>query len=167
VSAKTAAAPAAAKGGGAKGAVNFGLCWTSFIFALVGGAAMLGTFVGDLFGWAGGLKGITIKGVPVITLVLIVGIVILGLAGLRDILRDNVPNRTAVWAAILVPCLARGAGGWFATKTGATSQQVVAQASPHAAGAFNVPLLYILAIVGVLGALVLAKGSVKPGSGVL
>jgi hypothetical protein len=30
-----------------------------------------------------------------------------------------------------------------------------------------VPLLYILAIVGVLGALVLAKGSVKPGSGVL
>lgn len=164
MSAKTAT-PTATRGGGGKGAVNFGLCWTSFIFALVGGAAMLGTFVGDFFGWFGGLTGIAIKGVPVITLVMIIGIVILGLAGLRDILRDNIPNRTAVWAAILVPCLARGAGGWFATKTAATSQQVVAQASPHAAGAFNVPLLYTLAIVGVLGALVLAKGSVKPGQG--
>lgn len=165
MSAKTAT-PEAKSGGKKKLTAADVMAWVSFGFAIVGGAALLGTFIGSLFGWFGSLS-ISIYDVPVITAALVIGIVVLGLAGLRDIVQDGVPNRTAVWAAILVPCLARGAGGSFATKTATASQQVVTEASVHTAGLFNGPPAYLLAIIGVLGALVLAKRSVKPGTGAI
>lgn len=79
------------------------LAWASFGFAVVGGAAASGTFAGDAirtvldvqpWGW-----------VPVVGLV--------GLAGMTavDLFMDMVPNRPALWSALMIPSVATATPG--------------------------------------------------------
>lgn len=79
------------------------LAWSSFGFAVVGGAAASGTFVGDsvrtmldLLPW---------QWVPVVGLV--------GLAGTTavDLFMDNTPNRPALYSMIVLPSVATATPG--------------------------------------------------------
>ncbi len=71
-----------------------GLAWLSFILAAIGGVTATASWVGDM---VSGVVSIFWWWAP-FALIAIVGLIIVG-----DVLSDGIPNRTAVYGAILWP----------------------------------------------------------------
>lgn len=86
-----------AKKGGTKAKIRISMAWTSFIFAIAGGAATAMTIVGTFARWCFSAGPTWL---PVVPLILGLGIVF------ADILKDGEPNRWAVSMAIVLPSVA-------------------------------------------------------------
>lgn len=90
------------RGGGSKEKGRKALAWISFGFAVIGGAAIVATFIG---GFIAGLVGIFPSWVAIAAFVgAIVAMVI-------DLFVDGEPNTIALYTAMVVPSLARAVPG--------------------------------------------------------
>lgn len=78
------------------------LAWISYGLAVIGGAALTATFVGD---WISGLLGIFPGWVAIVGFT--AGFVVM----VVDLLVDGIPNRLALYTAITLPSLARAVPG--------------------------------------------------------
>lgn len=78
------------------------LAWISFAFAVAGGAALAGTFVGGI------VSGV-VRFFPGWVSVVAFGLGVVGLV--IDLANDGIPNRLAIWMGILLPSFARAVPG--------------------------------------------------------
>jgi hypothetical protein len=92
-------------GGNVKDKVNKSAAWTAQVLAIAAGSALLGTFVGQ---WMASLFGMLPQSIKV---PLLVGAF---LWALGDWLKDGVPNKQALYIAVVMPSLAAGLNGRLA-----------------------------------------------------
>lgn len=140
-------------GGAGKGARP--LAWVSFGAALVGGSALAATFVGS---WISGIVGLFPDWIA--SALFGVGLIAMGI----DLAIDRVPNRLAIWMAILLPSIARAVNG----KLGAAVRDVAGQVSSSANAQIGAWLgnssVVAIAAFGIAIALLVAKRVVRKGA---
>lgn len=94
------------------------LAWISYLLAVVAGAALVDTWVGGIVTWAVGVFPVAVA-----ALALVAGTV----AMLIDLLVDRIPNRLAVWMALVLPSVAAAVDGRLATTVTSISRALLEQ----------------------------------------
>lgn len=127
------------------------LAWTSFVLAVVGGAALSVTFVGSM------ITGV-VRWLPpwMATVAFVVGVALVAL----DLAMDGVPNRPAVWLAILLPSVGLAIPGQLSSSVRDGSNTALQWFSGWAGSWLGTTSSYVLAGAGIAVALVLARRTV-------
>lgn len=131
------------------------LAWVSFGLAVIGGAALMVTFVGRLIAGVVGMFPAWVAGAA-----LLIGAVVIVL----DLWLDGTPNQAAILAAILLPSVSLAAGGSFGAAVRDGAGRVSGSVSGYAGALIGNGSPLVLAAVGVIGALLMAKRVIKKGA---
>lgn len=129
-----------------------GLAWLSWVAALIGGWALIGTFAGS---WISGIIGFFPDWVAPVALVL--GGIWMALDGILD----AEPNRPAVWLAILLPSVGQGVNGSWGRQFHQWGADMNASMTAHMGEALGTGSLVATAAIFVGAALILARRVVK------
>lgn len=130
------------------------LAWISWVVAVAGGAAIAVTFIGGL---VAGAIGILPSWIAIVAFTLgVVGMIL-------DLVVDGVPNRLAIWMAILLPSVARSVPGKLGASVTHASGQIFSSMN-HSLGAWvgtTSTLAVAASLVGI--ALLVARRVVAKG----
>ena len=126
--------------------------WTSFGLAIVGGAALPLTFVGDLVrnvvGWLPGW---------VATTAFVVGLAIVVL----DLAMDGIPNKPAIYLMMIVPSVGTAIPGQLSSTVRGWSNTAMEWFSSWTGTWLGTTSVYVLAGVGIAVSLVFAQRTVQ------
>lgn len=143
-------------GGGVRSVVARGLkvlAWLNWVIAVYGGTMLAGTFIG---GWIASMAGF-IPGVA--PAALFVAVVVMAV----DIFIDWIPNQGAIWTAIFIPSVARGAHGRLGDWVRQESQRLTHAVSPHVVEWMGPLPALTLALTAIVAAVLMSRRVVRKG----
>ena len=129
------------------------LAWFDWVIAVYGGTLLAGTFVGA---WIASVAGFVPGFAPA---ALFVAIVVMAV----DIFIDWIPNQGAIWTAILIPSVARGAHGRLSAWVQQQSSHLAAAVSPHVIEWMGPLPALTVAATAIVAAILMARRVVKKG----
>jgi hypothetical protein len=140
------------------------LAWLSFFFAVLGGTAGAGMFLGTAVRFSLGLLGeLPWAWTSAIPAVLLVG---LAIAVFIDLLLDLEPNQTAVYSAIFIPSVASAAPGGFGDRITRWTNDLMGWAGGHLSAELGSGAPTVVAMGCIVAALVMARRVIKKSAGV-
>jgi hypothetical protein len=142
------------RGGGNKEKGIKALAWISYGFAVVGGAAVASTFVGD---WISGFVGIFPGWVAIVAFV---GAFV---AMAIDLFVDGIPNQAALYSAIALPSLARAVPGKLSTTVTDLSTKALTQVNSSLGAWLGTSSALGVAVAAVVVSLLMARRVIAKG----
>lgn len=131
-----------------------GLAWISFIFAIVGGAAIAATFIGD---WIRSLLGMLPGWVAALAIAAAVASMLI------DIFLDGEPNQIALYSALTLPTLARATSGKLSGNVTHVSGQVAGGVNSGLSSWLGVSSTLATAVICTVIALLMARRVIRKG----
>lgn len=131
------------------------LAWLSYALAIVGGAAIMSTFVGGLV--AGFFGMLPWTWLPLVPIVVGIGLTI------RDLARDAEPNMVSLLVALILPSVSLAAPGRLSEAVRNVGQTMLGYLQSHMAEWLGTASMLGIAAACAAGALVLANGMVAKG----
>jgi hypothetical protein len=131
------------------------LAWISFFVALIGGSALAASFLG---GWISAAFGFIPYVAP---LSLLVGVA----AAIIDAANDGVPNRLAIWMAIVLPSVARGVNGELGARVRQMAAGITDAVSGWSSQWLGASNSFVMAFGAIAVALLMARRVVRKGGG--
>lgn len=140
------------RGGDWKNKATKGLAWFAFVLAVAAGSALTGTFAGD---WVSGIVGFLPNW---ITVPLLIGgfLWVLG-----DLFADGIPNKPALYLAMLLPSWSLGLSGRLADQVQGWSGQVLDRIDSSLGTWVGTGSVLVLAASVVVASLVIARRTVQ------
>lgn len=140
------------RGGDWRGKANKGLAWFAFALAVAAGSALTGTFVGD---WVSGIVGFLPTWITVPAL--IGGFLWMAI----DLFADGIPNKPALYLAMVLPSWSIGLSGQLAVQVRSWSGQVLDRIDSSLGQYVGTGSTLVLAASVVVASLVIARRTVQ------
>lgn len=131
------------------------LAWISQILAVAGGVGVAATFLGD---WISGLIGFFPDWLG--PLLLFAAVV----AWILDLLVDGIPNRLAIWCALLIPTLARSVNGTLGQRVTEISGRLADTINAELGAWLGTTSVLSIALAASLAALLVARRVISKGA---
>jgi hypothetical protein len=144
------------RGGGFKEKGIKGLAWTSFVLAVVGGAALAVSFVGNWITAGLDMFPAWVRGIGLFAAVVAIAI---------DLFVDGIPNQVAVYSAIAIPVVAKSTSGALASNVTQLSNQLLTSANAQLGAVIGTTVPLAMGVAAVAASLLVARRVIAKGGG--